>query len=63
MILVFGGNGQVGQSLAREGLVAQIPLRTLSRAEADMMPSRLLPHSHGGVPALSSMPLPLQKSI
>ena len=36
MILVFGGNGQVGQSLVREASLRRIPLRALSRAEADI---------------------------
>lgn len=36
MILVFGGNGQLGQELARAGAARAIPLRGLLHAEADI---------------------------
>ena len=39
MILVFGGNGQLGQELVREAASRAISLRRLSRAEADITDS------------------------
>jgi dTDP-4-dehydrorhamnose reductase len=39
VILVFGGNGQVGQELLRAAASRAITLRTLSRAEADIADS------------------------
>ena len=36
MILVFGGNGQLGRELTRAGAVHQIPLTALSRTQADI---------------------------
>ena len=36
MILVFGGNGQLGQELARAAALQAIPIATLSRAEVDI---------------------------
>ena len=36
MILVFGGNGQLGQELARAGAAAGVPLVAVSRSEADI---------------------------
>ncbi len=39
MILVFGGNGQLGQELKREAASRAISMRTLSRADADIADS------------------------
>jgi dTDP-4-dehydrorhamnose reductase len=36
VILVFGGNGQLGRELTRAGAARQIPLIALSRAQADI---------------------------
>ena len=36
MILVFGGNGQLGQELARAAALKTIPLETLSQSEVDI---------------------------
>ena len=36
MILVFGGNGQLGQELARAAALQAIPIATLSHAEVDI---------------------------
>lgn len=36
MILVFGGNGQLGQELARAAAARQVPLTALTRAQADI---------------------------
>lgn len=36
MILVFGGNGQLGQDLVRAAASRAIPMRALSRADADI---------------------------
>ena len=36
MILVFGGNGQLGRELTRASAARQIPLTALSRAQADI---------------------------
>lgn len=36
MILIFGGNGQLGRELTRAGAAQQIPLTALSRAQADI---------------------------
>jgi dTDP-4-dehydrorhamnose reductase len=36
LILTFGGNGQLGQDLARAGAAQNVPLVTLTRAEADV---------------------------
>ena len=36
MILVFGGNGQLGQELARTAALQSIPMKTLSHGEADI---------------------------
>jgi len=36
VILVFGGNGQLGRELTRAGAARQIPLTALSRAQADI---------------------------
>ena len=39
MILVFGGNGQLGQELMRVAASRAIPMRTLSRTDADIADS------------------------
>src|SRR5208282_1863229 len=39
VILVFGGNGQLGQDLMRAAASRAIALRTLSRADADIADS------------------------
>jgi dTDP-4-dehydrorhamnose reductase len=36
VILVFGGNGQLGQELSRAGIASAVPVAALSRAEADI---------------------------
>ena len=36
MILVFGGNGQLGQEVARAGAAQRVPLITLSRTQVDI---------------------------
>ena len=36
MILVFGGNGQLGQELVRASAARQVPLVALDRAQADI---------------------------
>src|SRR5208282_5951608 len=39
VILVFGGNGQLGQELMRVAASRAIPMRTLSRTDADIADS------------------------
>ena len=36
MILLFGGNGQLGQEITREAANHEIPIAALSRAQADI---------------------------
>jgi nucleoside-diphosphate-sugar epimerase len=36
VILVFGGNGQLGRELARAAALQSIPMKTLSHCEADI---------------------------
>ena len=40
VILVFGGNGQLGQELMRAAAIRAIAMRTLSRADADISRQR-----------------------